>query len=123
MASFKNGKATLHVPNAPFRGALKIEIAEGAEIDVHLSTPAAVTLAQKGDKVSARGQQFLGEQAGQASELEITLGQTLGAAHAKKRPAPASKAERTGRSKRGAEPEEKAPAEEPKGQASVKEKG
>ena len=104
------GKATLQVPNAPFRGALKIEIAEGAEIDVDLSSPAAVSLAQKGDKVRARGQQ-LGEQAGQVNDLEITLSQTLGAAQAKKRPAP--KAERTGRSKRAAEPEEKAPAIEP----------
>ena len=110
ITSFKAGKAALQVPNAPFRGALKIEIAENAEIDVQLSGPAAFSLAQKGDKVRARGQQ-LGEQVGQIDDLEITLSETVGAAQAKKRPAP--KAERTPRSKRSAEPEEKAPAGEP----------
>lgn len=118
ITSFKGGKATLHVPNAPFRGALKIEIAEDAEIDVQLSSLAAVALAQKGDKVHARGQQ-LGERAGQVSDLEITLSETLGAGQAKKRPA--SKAERPGGSKRAAQPAEKAPGIEPQSRKDTKE--
>ena len=44
---------------------------------------------------------------GQAREIELTLGQTLGAGQAKKRPA--AKTERTPRSKKAAEAEEKAP--------------
>jgi hypothetical protein len=106
ITSNKGGKVTLHVPNAPFKAALKIEIADSAEIDVQLSSPAALTLAQKGDKVRARGLQ-LGEAMGQAREIELTLGQTLGAAQAKKRPP--AKTERTPRSKKAPEADEKAP--------------
>jgi len=102
----KAGKVTLHVPNAPFKSALKIEIADSAEIDVQLSSLAALTLAQKGDKVRAHGLQ-LGEAMGQAREIEITLGQTLGAGQAKKRLV--AKTERTPRTKKAPEAEEKAP--------------
>ena len=111
ITSFKNGKATLHVPNAPFRSALKIEIAENAEVEVDLSAPAALALAQKGDKVHARVQQ-IGERAGQATEIEVTLTQAVNSGQPAKR-APA-KAERPPRAKRAAEPGDAPPGKEAK---------
>jgi hypothetical protein len=84
ITSLKGGKMSLRVPNAPFKGPLKIDIAENADIDLDLSNPDAVTLAQKGDKVRAHGQQF-SERMGQARELEITLSQPAAARNTKKK--------------------------------------
>ena len=95
-------------PTPPFKGPLKIEIAENAEIDLDLSVPSAITLAQKGDKVQTHGQQT-GERMGLARNIEITLAQPASAGYSKKRPA--GKTDRTARPKQPAEAEEPAPKE------------
>lgn len=102
ISSIKAGKVALHVPS--FKSTLKLEIAKEAEIDVDLTSPSAVGLAQKGDRILARGRQ-VGEHAGQVNEVEITLSQPLGAGPAGKR-GPAAR-ERTGRSRGARESEAK----------------
>jgi hypothetical protein len=108
ITSFKGGKLNLRVPNAPFKGPLKIELAENADIDLDLSGPNAIALVQKGDKVQTQGQQT-GERMGLARDIVITLSQPASAGYSKKRPA--AKTDRTTRPKQPAEGDEPAPKE------------
>ncbi len=82
----KAGKLTVRVPTTTFKGPLKIDVADDAEIQLDLSGANAISLAQKGDTIKVRGQQ-LGERMGQAREIEITLAQPATAGTSKKRPA------------------------------------
>ncbi len=112
ISSIKAARVTLHVPNQHFKSALKIEIAEDADIDVELAGPNSIAVVQKGDKVQGKGSQ-LSENTGGLLEVEIALGEPLGSGQAKRKPP--AKTERTTRSKRSgdaAEPAERPPAGE-----------
>jgi hypothetical protein len=98
-----NGRLSVHVPNAYFRPSLRVEVAEDADIDVELDDARALALARKGDKVRIQGRQSAGNR-GFAEDLDIILGDPLGApqADAKKHGAKSAKG------KRGAEADEPA---------------
>jgi len=96
ITAIKNGRMTLRVPTEYFKPSLKVELADEPDIDLELVGLDRLGLAQKGDKVSVRGQQ-LGEKA-LAAEIEVTVVEPLGAGQAKKKPV--AKGERAGRSSR-----------------------
>lgn len=114
IASANNGRLNLQVPNAYFRPSLRIEVAENADIDVELDDAMAYTLARKGDKVRIQGRQGLNNR-GFAEEVDISLGEPLGASQAD-----GKKLAKGARSKRGAEPDEPADAKSADGKADKK---
>jgi len=114
VTGISGGKLWLYVPNDYFRAKIRLEIAEDADIDVEIDDPMAYTLARKGDKIRVSGRQGLGNQ-GFATDLEITLGEPLGAAPPETKKPP-GKGDRSGRAKRGAEAEEPPAAAEKKGE-------
>ena len=109
VTGISGGKVRLYVPNDYFRSNVRLEIAEGADIDVEIDDPIAYTLARKGDKIRVSGRQCLGNQ-GYATDLEITLGEPLGAAPPPDAKKGHGKGDRSGRAKRGGEGEEPPPA-------------
>jgi len=94
ITAIKNSRMTLRVPTEYFKPSLKVELADEPDIDLELVGLDCLRWAQKGDKVTVRGQR-LGEKA-LATEIEVSLVGPLGAAQAKKKAV--AKGERTGRS-------------------------
>lgn len=96
ISSIKSGKVTLKVPNDYFKASLRFELAEDAEVSVDIEGTLAScgplpSLIKPGDRVEVKGVQ-MAENAGNVSELKVTLGGAAGEE-------PAAKGEGKGRAK------------------------
>jgi hypothetical protein len=102
VTGFSGGKLWLYVPTEHFRPKIRVEVADNADIDVELDDPMGYTVARKGDKIRVTGRQRMTNQ-GFATDLDILLGEPLGASQT-----PDKKGHAKGRGKKGAEAEEPA---------------
>jgi hypothetical protein len=100
LARLKDGEMTVFVPNQFFKPALKVELADDAQLSLDV---ADYSLARPGDQVQARGQQ-IGPQMGRITNLTVELTKPLGLPKKPTRPTRPTRPSQPGKSGERAEP-------------------